>query len=112
MAKIDALFNIMLENGASDMHLCTGSKPKLRQHGELQEMAPLPFKYRAAIVSRIKIMSELDISERRLPQDGRIKIRVKGRDVDHPPFAIGAAPHAGHLDKTGEPDAQQPALPF
>jgi len=48
----------------------------------LQEMAPLPFKYRAAIVSRIKIMAELDISERRLPQDGRIKIKIAGRTVD------------------------------
>ena len=38
MAKIDALFDIMLESGASDMHLCTGSKPKLRTHGELEEM--------------------------------------------------------------------------
>ena len=38
MAKIDALFDIMLKSGASDMHLCTGSKPKLRTHGELEEM--------------------------------------------------------------------------
>jgi twitching motility protein PilT len=38
MSKIDELFNIMLESGASDMHLCTGSKPKLRTHGELEEM--------------------------------------------------------------------------
>jgi type IV pilus assembly protein PilB len=50
--------------------------------GDLREMAPLPFKYRAAIVSRIKIMAELDISERRLPQDGRIKIKIAGRTVD------------------------------
>jgi type IV pilus assembly protein PilB len=45
-------------------------------------MAPLPFKYRAAIVSRVKIMAELDISERRLPQDGRIKLKIAGRTVD------------------------------
>lgn len=38
MAKIDALFNIMIEKGASDMHLCTGSRPKLRNSGELEEM--------------------------------------------------------------------------
>jgi twitching motility protein PilT len=38
MAKIDALFNYMIENDASDLHLATGSKPKLRKHGELEEM--------------------------------------------------------------------------
>ncbi len=38
MAKMEALFNIMIENGASDMHLCTGSRPKLRKDGELVEM--------------------------------------------------------------------------
>ncbi|MFQ5454211.1 MAG: GspE/PulE family protein, partial [Candidatus Zixiibacteriota bacterium] len=55
---------------------------RYRVDGDLREMAPLPFKYRAAIVSRIKIMADLDISERRLPQDGRIKIKISGRTVD------------------------------
>jgi type IV pilus assembly protein PilB len=45
-------------------------------------MAPLPYKYRAAIISRLKVMSDLDISERRLPQDGRIKIKIDDRTVD------------------------------
>ena len=45
-------------------------------------MPPLPFKYRAAIVSRLKVMADLDISERRLPQDGRIKVKIQDRTVD------------------------------
>jgi type IV pilus assembly protein PilB len=45
-------------------------------------MAPIPFKYRAAIISRIKIMADLDISERRLPQDGRIKVKLGERTID------------------------------
>ncbi|MEW5993156.1 MAG: ATPase, T2SS/T4P/T4SS family [Candidatus Zixiibacteriota bacterium] len=55
---------------------------RYRIDGILREMAPLPFKYRAAIVSRVKIMADLDISERRLPQDGRIKVKIAGRTVD------------------------------
>jgi type IV pilus assembly protein PilB len=55
---------------------------RYRIDGALQEMAPLPFRYRAAIVSRVKIMADLDISERRLPQDGRIKVKIGDRTVD------------------------------
>src|SRR5574341_1046774 len=48
----------------------------------LQEMMAPPFKFKAAILSRLKIMAELDIAERRVPQDGRIKIKVQGRTFD------------------------------
>jgi len=74
-----------IREGASDIHIETYEKRirvRYRIDGELHEKAPLPFKYRAAIVSRVKIMAELDISERRLPQDGRIKIKYSGRQVD------------------------------
>jgi len=82
---VDSIIGDAIRMGASDIHFEMYERKirvRYRIDGELQEMAPLPFKYRAAIVSRIKIMAELDISERRLPQDGRIKIKITGRTVD------------------------------
>jgi type IV pilus assembly protein PilB len=55
---------------------------RFRIDGVLQEMMAPPFKFKAAIISRLKIMAELDIAERRLPQDGRIKIKVLNRTID------------------------------
>ncbi|MFP4459338.1 MAG: type IV-A pilus assembly ATPase PilB [Candidatus Zixiibacteriota bacterium] len=74
-----------ISRGSSDIHIETYEKTtrvRYRIDGALIEAAPLPFKLRAAVVSRIKIMSRLDISERRLPQDGRIKIQYSGRPID------------------------------
>ncbi len=82
---VDSIIADAIRMGASDIHFEMYEKRirvRYRIDGDLQEMAPLPFKYRAAIVSRLKIMAELDISERRLPQDGRIKIKISGRTVD------------------------------
>ena len=82
---VDSIIGDAIRLGASDIHFEMYEKRirvRYRIDGELSEQAPLPYKYRAAIVSRIKIMSELDISERRLPQDGRIKIKIGGRTVD------------------------------
>ena len=82
---VDSIISDAIRMNASDIHLETYEKRirvRYRIDGELSEMAPLPFKYRSAIVSRIKIMAELDISERRLPQDGRIKVKITGRTVD------------------------------
>ncbi|MFH2049821.1 MAG: type IV-A pilus assembly ATPase PilB [bacterium] len=82
---VDSIIADAIRMGASDIHFEMYEKRirvRYRVDGDLQEMAPLPYKYRAAIVSRIKIMAELDISERRLPQDGRIKIKISGRTVD------------------------------
>ena len=82
---VDSIIGDAVRMHASDIHLEMYEKRirvRYRIDGELREMAPLPFKYRAAIVSRVKIMAELDISERRLPQDGRIKIKISGRTVD------------------------------
>ena len=82
---VDSLIGDAIRIGASDIHLETYEKRirvRYRVDGDLRELPPLPFKYRAAIVSRIKIMAELDISERRLPQDGRIKIKIAGRTID------------------------------
>jgi type IV pilus assembly protein PilB len=82
---VDSIIGDAIRMGASDIHFEMYEKRirvRYRIDGELREMAPLPYKYRAAIVSRIKIMADLDISERRLPQDGRIKIKITGRTVD------------------------------
>ncbi len=82
---VDSIIADAIRMNASDIHIEMYEKRirvRYRIDGELREMAPLPFKYRAAIVSRVKIMAELDISERRLPQDGRIKVRFTGRTVD------------------------------
>lgn len=82
---VDSIIADAIRIGASDIHLETYEKRirvRYRVDGDLRELPPLPFKYRAAIVSRVKIMAELDISERRLPQDGRIKIKIAGRTID------------------------------
>jgi len=82
---VDSIIADAIRSGASDIHFETYEKRirvRFRIDGELREMAPLPFKYRAAIVSRLKVMADLDISERRLPQDGRIKIKINERTVD------------------------------
>ncbi len=82
---VDSIVSDAIRMGASDIHLEMYEKRirvRYRVDGDLREMAPLPFKYRAAIVSRVKIMADLDISERRLPQDGRIKVKLGGRTVD------------------------------
>lgn len=71
---------------ASDIHVESYEKTfriRFRIDGKLYEMMKPPIKLRNAIVSRLKIMSQMDIAERRLPQDGRIKLRVgKDREMD------------------------------
>lgn len=82
---VDGIITDAIRKNASDIHIETYERRirvRYRIDGILQEMAPLPFKYRAAIVSRIKIMADLDISERRLPQDGRIKVKIGDRAID------------------------------
>jgi type IV pilus assembly protein PilB len=82
---VDSIIKDAVRIGASDIHIEMYERRirvRYRVDGSLREMAPLPFKYRAAIISRVKIMAELDISERRLPQDGRIKVKIDSRTVD------------------------------
>ncbi len=82
---VDGLIGDAIRKNASDIHFeCYERRIRIRYRidGNLQETAPIPFKYRSAIVSRMKIMADLDISERRLPQDGRIKVKLGGRTVD------------------------------
>ena len=79
------LFNA-LQRRASDIHIETRDREvviRYRIDGVLyQAMEPIDKKFHSTIISRIKVMSELDISEKRVPQDGRFKLRIKGRTVD------------------------------
>jgi general secretion pathway protein E len=74
-----------LDSRASDVHLegyQDGIRVRYRVDGVLQEAPSPPPHLTAAIISRLKIMAELDIAERRLPQDGRIRLRLQNRQVD------------------------------
>ncbi|HWZ87434.1 MAG TPA: type IV-A pilus assembly ATPase PilB [Polyangiaceae bacterium] len=96
-APVVRLVNVLLLNairkGASDIHVEAYEKKlrvRYRVDGVLQEEMTPPLKLKAAIVSRLKIMSQLDIAERRLPQDGRIKLKLgKGREMD---FRVSVLP--------------------
>jgi len=96
-APVVRLVNVLLLNairkGASDIHVEPYEKRlrvRYRVDGVLHEEMSPPLKLKAAIVSRLKIMSQLDIAERRLPQDGRIKLKIgKGREMD---FRVSALP--------------------
>jgi general secretion pathway protein E len=82
---INALFTQALREGASDIHIEpfeTRSLVRLRIDGTLRDLIEPARALHAAIVSRVKIMARLDIAEKRLPQDGRITLRVAGRAVD------------------------------
>ncbi len=83
---VDTVIFTALERRASDIHIETRDAEvvvKYRIDGALQyAMQPLAKDWHATILSRIKVMSELDIAERRIPQDGRFRVRYKGRFVD------------------------------
>src|SRR5262245_25740824 len=87
-APVVRLVNVVLmsaiQKGASDIHIEPYEKElrvRYRIDGILYNIMQPPMKYRDAIVSRVKIMSKLDIAEKRLPQDGRIKIRFNESGV-------------------------------
>ena len=82
---INALFTQALRDGASDIHIEpfeARSVVRLRIDGTLRDLIEPARALHAAIVSRIKIMAQLDIAEKRLPQDGRIALRVAGKPID------------------------------
>ena len=83
---VDTVIFTALERRASDIHIETRNSEvvvKYRIDGVLQyAMKPLDKDWHATILSRIKVMSELDIAERRVPQDGRFRVRYRSRDVD------------------------------
>ncbi len=83
---VDTTIFTALERRASDIHIETyddSVQMKYRIDGVLQHaLAPIAREHHSTILSRIKIMSELDIAERRVPQDGRFRVRYKGRLID------------------------------
>ncbi|WP_373044932.1 type IV-A pilus assembly ATPase PilB [Vulgatibacter sp.] len=96
-APVVRLVNLILldaiKKGASDIHVEPYEKSfrvRYRVDGVLYEVMKPPMKLKNAIISRLKIMSELDIAERRLPQDGRIKLKLgKGKEMD---FRVSVCP--------------------
>src|SRR6201996_2407803 len=83
---VDTTIFTALERRASDVHIETYDDSllvKYRIDGVLQPaMAPIAREHHTTILSRVKVMSELDIAERRVPQDGRFRVRYKGRLID------------------------------
>lgn len=83
------LVNSILErgasNGSSDIHIeprSEGLTIRMRVDGVLHEILTVPKNLQNSVISRIKIMVDMDISEKRIPQDGRANVRVKGKDYD------------------------------
>jgi general secretion pathway protein E len=88
-APVIKLVNVLmldaLRAGASDVHLestAAGVRVRFRLDGVLHDVSELARQYQAAVISRVKIMAGLNIAERRLPQDGRARLRMGERDVD------------------------------
>jgi general secretion pathway protein E len=82
---VNLIMQRAIELKASDIHIEPfeqSLKVRLRVDGVLQEIHAPPVKSTAAVISRIKIMSKLNIAERRLPQDGRIKVQMLGKELD------------------------------
>ncbi|MBP6898959.1 MAG: type II secretion system ATPase GspE [Burkholderiaceae bacterium] len=82
---LNALLTQAAKDGASDIHIEAyerSSSVRFRVDGTLREVVQLNRALHAALISRLKIMAELDIAEKRLPQDGRISLRIGGRAID------------------------------
>jgi type IV pilus assembly protein PilB len=92
---VDTIVYNAMESRASDIHIEVGDRDvsvKFRIDGALyQKVDPIDIAYHQTLISRIKVMSELDIAERRVPQDGRFRVRYKGRTVD---FRVSILPAA------------------
>src|SRR6202040_2218642 len=89
---VNQLIARAVETHASDVHLepfPDRLRIRYRYDGVLHEVEPPPARLQAAVISRIKIMARLDIAERRLPQDGRIKLTVRGHEID---FRVSTIP--------------------
>ncbi len=83
--KVNIVLTKAVESGASDIHLETFQdriQVRFRIDGILQDFESLPRHLQQAIVSRIKIMARLDIAERRLPQDGKMFLKIAGKSID------------------------------
>lgn len=104
---VNALITRAVEAGASDIHiepLERRLRIRTRIDGVLKEEEPAAFELAPAIVSRLKIMSGLNIAERRLPQDGAVKLAIRGKEIDlriaTAPVVYGEAVAVRILDKS------------
>jgi type IV pilus assembly protein PilB len=82
---VNSIIAQAVEDGASDIHFEPHNKDmrvRFRVDGVLHETTTIPRRMVAGVVSRVKIMADLDIAERRLPQDGRVSLQVEGHHVD------------------------------
>jgi len=82
---VNSIFKQAIDNGASDIHLEPEDDKfylRYRIDGILYDMPILPKNLEAAVISRVKIMSTMDIAERRLPQDGNIQLKMEDKEVD------------------------------
>jgi type IV pilus assembly protein PilB len=83
---VDSMVFTALQRRASDIHIETQDDAvavKYRIDGVLQSaMRPIDKRFHSTIISRVKVMAELDIAEKRIPQDGRFKLRVRGKTID------------------------------
>jgi general secretion pathway protein E len=92
---INSLLFLAVKERASDIHIEPGEKDvkvRYRIDGVLREVKHAPRKFQASILSRVKIMAGLNIAEKRLPQDGRIRRKIAGKDID---MRVATAPTAG-----------------
>jgi general secretion pathway protein E len=95
---INALLTQAVKENASDIHIETFESRmsvRMRVDGVLREIIEPPRKLASVIISRIKVMARLDIAEKRLPQDGRISLRIAGRAVD---VRVSTLP-SGHTER-------------
>jgi type II secretory ATPase GspE/PulE/Tfp pilus assembly ATPase PilB-like protein len=90
---VDSTIYTAIQRRASDIHIETGDDAvhvKYRIDGVLQPaMRPIAKQFHSAIISRLKVMAELDIAEKRVPQDGRFKVRMPGKTID---FRVSVMP--------------------
>ncbi len=91
---VNSLFIQAVRERASDIHVEAGERDirvRFRIDGVLKEVASPPKRFHSSIVTRIKIMANLNIAEKRIPQDGRIRIKMAGKDID---IRVATAPSA------------------
>jgi type IV pilus assembly protein PilB len=90
---VDSTIYTAIQRRASDIHIETGDDAvhvKYRIDGVLQPaMRPIGKQFHSSIISRVKVMAELDIAEKRVPQDGRFKVRMPGKTID---FRVSVMP--------------------
>src|SRR5438552_14434191 len=88
----NSILDLAIKKGASDIHIEPMEKDvvvRVRLDGVLQVVQNLPKKVQLGFISRLKILSKLDISEKRIPQDGRISISMEGKPID---FRVSTVP--------------------